>query len=110
MQLLLSQIRPFEAQLSGQPHLPILRTRGQSDASVSYGLLDGEMTRLGADDYQMGRFYLIQKDFIRAIPFLKRQNRSPWLLQSFITIWAPLILSQGTKLFWSTPDRSLDMR
>jgi tetratricopeptide (TPR) repeat protein len=75
VQLLLSQTRPFEAQLSGQPHLPILRTRGLEDPGVSYGLLDGEMTRLAADDFQMGRFYLIQKDFSRAIPFLKRAEQ-----------------------------------
>jgi tetratricopeptide (TPR) repeat protein len=71
VQLLLSQQRPFELQLANQPHLPILRTRGAEDPGVSYGLLAGELTRLSADSHQMGRFYLIQKDFQRAINYLE---------------------------------------
>jgi tetratricopeptide (TPR) repeat protein len=69
--LLLSQQRPFEPQMSNQPHLPILRTRGAEDPGVSYGLLAGELTRLSADSHQMGRFYLVQKDFQRAIDYLE---------------------------------------
>jgi tetratricopeptide (TPR) repeat protein len=69
--LLLSQQRPFESQMSDQPHLPILRTRGTNDPGVSYGLLAGELTRLSADSHQMGRFYLVQKDFKRAIDYLQ---------------------------------------
>jgi len=68
--LLLQQHRPFEFRLSNQPHLPIMRTRGLDDPGVSYGLLAGEMTRLSANSLQMGRFYLIQKDFKRAIDYL----------------------------------------
>jgi tetratricopeptide (TPR) repeat protein len=71
VQLLLSQQRPFELQMSNQPHLPILRTRGADDPGVSYGLLAGELTRLSADSHQMGRFYLLQKDFRRAIGYLE---------------------------------------
>jgi len=70
IQVLLQQHRPFEFRLSNQPHLPILRTRGLDDSDVSYGLLAGEMTRLSANSLQMGRFYLIQKDFKRAIDYL----------------------------------------
>ncbi len=71
VQLLLSQARPFEPRLSDQPHLPFVRTRGVEDKEVAYGLLAGEMTRLSADSHQMGRFYLLQKDFIRAIAYLE---------------------------------------
>jgi tetratricopeptide (TPR) repeat protein len=71
VQLLLSQQRPFELQMSNQPHLPILRTRGTDDPGVSYGLLAGELNRLSADSHQMGRFYLLQKDFQRAIGYLE---------------------------------------
>jgi tetratricopeptide repeat protein len=71
VQLLLEQHRPFEFRLSNQPHLPIVRTRGLDDPGVSYGLLAGEMTRLSANSLQMGRFYLIQKDFKRAIDYLE---------------------------------------
>ena len=71
VQLLLSQQRPFELQMANEPHLPILRTRGAEDPGVSYGLLSGELTRLSADSHQMGRFYLVQKDFKRAIDYLE---------------------------------------
>ena len=71
VQLLLKQQRPFELQMSDEPHLPILRTRGTDDPGVSYGLLAGELTRLSADSRQMGRFYLVQKDFKRAINYLE---------------------------------------
>ncbi len=71
VQLLLSQQRPFELQMSNQPHRPIVRTRGTADPGVSYGLLGGELTRLSADSHQMGRFYLLQKDFKRAIDYLE---------------------------------------
>jgi len=71
VQLLLSQQRPFELQMSSEPHLPILRTRGTDEPGVSYGLLAGELTRLSADSHQMGRFYLVQKDFKRAIDYLE---------------------------------------
>jgi tetratricopeptide (TPR) repeat protein len=71
VQLLLAQQRPFELQMSSEPHLPILRTRGTDDPGVSYGLLAGELSRLSADSHQMGRFYLVQKDFKRAIDYLE---------------------------------------
>ncbi len=71
VQLLLSQNRPFESRLANEPHLPILRTRGVEDPGVAYGLIAGEMTRLSADSHQMGRFYLLQKEFGRAISYLE---------------------------------------
>jgi tetratricopeptide (TPR) repeat protein len=75
VQLLLGQSRPFESRLSGQPHRPIVRTRGSDDPGVSYDLLAGEMTRLSANSHEMGRFYLLQKDFKRAIPYLEMAER-----------------------------------
>ena len=71
VQLLLAQHRPFEARLANEPHLPILRTRGTDDPGIAYGLIAGEMTKLSADSHQMGRFYLLQKDFVHAIPYLE---------------------------------------
>jgi tetratricopeptide (TPR) repeat protein len=75
VQLLLAQQRPFESRLANEPHLPIVRTRGAEDPGPSYGLIAGEMTRLSADSHQMGRFYLLQKDFGRAIPYLRIAER-----------------------------------
>jgi tetratricopeptide (TPR) repeat protein len=71
VQLLLSQERPFELQMSDQPHLPIVRTRGIDDPGLSYNLVAGELSRLSADSHQMGRFYLLHKDFMRAIGYLE---------------------------------------
>jgi tetratricopeptide (TPR) repeat protein len=75
VQLLLSQHRPFESRMANEPHLPIFRTRGSEDSGIAYGLLAGEMTRLSADSHQMGRFYLLQKDFNRAILYLEMAER-----------------------------------
>lgn len=75
VQLLLAQNRPFEPRLADEPYLPIVRTRGDEDPGVAYGLLAGEMTRLSADSHQMGRFYLLQKDFNRAIRYLEMAER-----------------------------------
>jgi tetratricopeptide (TPR) repeat protein len=71
VQLLLEQQRPFESRLANEPHLPIVRTRGLEDPGIAYGLIASEMTRLSADSHQMGRFYLLQKDFSRAVPYLE---------------------------------------
>jgi len=75
VQLLLAQHRPFEARLANEPHLPIVRTRGVDDPGVAYGLIAGELTKLSADSHQMGRFYLLQKDFVRGIPYLEIAGR-----------------------------------
>jgi tetratricopeptide (TPR) repeat protein len=77
VQLLLSQNRPFEPRMSDQPHLPIVRTRGPGDPGVAYGLLAGEMTRLAASSHEMGRFYLLQRDFQTAIEYLRMAEREP---------------------------------
>ncbi len=69
--LLLSHQRPFESRLDDEPYLPLMLTRGTNDPGVAYGLLAGEMARLSADSHQMGRFYLLQKDFARALPYLE---------------------------------------
>jgi tetratricopeptide (TPR) repeat protein len=75
VQLLLSRDRPFESRLADQPYRSSERTRGADNPGVSYGLLAGEMTRLSASSYQMGRFYLLQKDFDRAIDYLEIGER-----------------------------------
>ena len=73
--LLLEQNRPFEARLSGQPHVSIERTRGANETGVSYTLLAGEMTRLSANSHEMGRFRLLEKEFSKAIPYLEIAER-----------------------------------
>jgi tetratricopeptide (TPR) repeat protein len=75
VQLLLAEHRPFESRLANEPHLPIVQTRGGDEPGIAYGVLAGEMTRLAADSHQMGRFYLLQKDFNRSIPYLEIAER-----------------------------------
>jgi len=70
VQLLLTRNRPFESRMASEPHIPRVRTRGVEDPGVDYGLLAAEMTKRSADSHQMGRFYLIQKDFARATSYL----------------------------------------
>jgi tetratricopeptide (TPR) repeat protein len=75
VQLLLTQTRPFESRMAAQPYRPIVQTRGSDDPGVSYPLLAGEMTRLSANSHEMGRFYLLQKEFGRAISYLEIAER-----------------------------------
>jgi tetratricopeptide (TPR) repeat protein len=75
VRLLLAQHRPFESRMADEPHIPMVRTRSEQEPGVAYGLLAGEMTRLSADSHQMGRFYLLQKDFPRAIQYLEIASR-----------------------------------
>jgi tetratricopeptide (TPR) repeat protein len=71
VQLLLNRNRPFESRMSNEKHLPIYRTRGAEDPAQSYSSLASEMTRLGAPTHEMGRFWLLQKDFERATSYLE---------------------------------------
>jgi len=75
VQLLLAKYRPFESRMAAEQYLPIRRTRGANDAEVSYPLIAGEMTRLSASSHEMGRFYLLQKDFNRATSYLEMAER-----------------------------------
>jgi tetratricopeptide (TPR) repeat protein len=71
VQLLLKQSRPFESWIAGEPHSPILRTRSADDPVASYNLVAGELARLKPTSYEMGKFYLLQKEFARAIRYLE---------------------------------------
>src|SRR5262249_52960145 len=73
--LLLAQQRPFESRMSNEPHRPLVRTRSADETGVSYELLAAEMTSRSADAHQLGRFYLLQKDFGHAIPYLELAQR-----------------------------------
>jgi tetratricopeptide (TPR) repeat protein len=77
IQLLLAEKRPFETRISGQPYSPYTSTRGPGDTGSSYSLLTGQMRELSASAYEMGKFYLLQKDFGRAIEYLALAEREP---------------------------------
>lgn len=75
VQLLLAQKRPFQSRMANEPHLPIAQTRGVEEPGVSYGLVAGQMTKFSADGHEMGRFYLLQKEFPKAIQYLEIASR-----------------------------------
>ena len=77
IELLLSQDRPFEARLSGQPHRLLVQTRGGNGSNIDYGILAGEMSRLSANPYDMGRFYLLQQELDLAIRNLEIAAQDP---------------------------------
>jgi tetratricopeptide (TPR) repeat protein len=62
--------RTFEARLAGQPYSEFVRTR---TGSVTNNAASGndELRRLGANHVEMGRFYLQQEEFAKAIAQLE---------------------------------------
>jgi len=98
VRLLLEQNRPFEARMTGQTHRPIVRTRGAKDSGVSYGLLAGEMSRLAANSYEMGRFHLLQKDFVQAIPYLETAEREAGAIASVHNDLGVAYLESGNRV------------
>ncbi|HLQ77680.1 MAG TPA: zf-HC2 domain-containing protein [Terriglobia bacterium] len=74
--MLLSRDRPFEAQLAEEPHRERVRGRA-SPPDFDYAQLGEEMTQRSADQYEMGKFYLIQQDFDRALPNLESAEKDP---------------------------------
>jgi tetratricopeptide (TPR) repeat protein len=77
IRLLLAKNRPFEARISGQPYRPFVQTRGPGENSGTYSVLDSQMGRLSATPYEMGQFYLLQRDFKNAIDYLELAERLP---------------------------------
>lgn len=76
VQDLLQKNRPFNAQLASQPYLALITTRSAQDES-SYDALAEEMTRRAADAYRLGRFYLVKKDYDKAVQYLENAARDP---------------------------------
>jgi len=71
VQDLLQKNRPFDAQLASQPYLALATTRS-AETPVPSERLAEEMTNRSADDYRLGRFYLIQHDYPTAIQLLRK--------------------------------------
>jgi hypothetical protein len=67
--------RPFEARLSGQPHVELVVTRSPEGRPGLGGL--EEMTRRSADAYQRGRLSLIQRKYDEAIKHLTTAAADP---------------------------------
>jgi tetratricopeptide (TPR) repeat protein len=76
VQALLEKNRPFDAQMSRQPYLELNRTRS-SESGPQFGLLSEEMTKRAADAYRLGRFYLIEGNYNKAIDQLQTAAGDP---------------------------------
>ena len=77
IQLLLAEKRPFEARSAGSltPRTRVLVLL--ATPAPPYSLLTGQMRELSASAHEMGKFYLLQKDFGRAIEYLALAEREP---------------------------------
>jgi len=76
VQALLEKNRPFDAQMSRQPYVAIARTRS-SESAPQFELLAEEMTKRAADAYRLGRFYLIEGNYTKAIEQLLTAAEDP---------------------------------
>jgi tetratricopeptide (TPR) repeat protein len=70
-QTLVANLRPFEPRIVGQPYLQIQETTRSAENLVP-DVLTSEMTEDSAASYEVGRFYLLKKDYPTAIRHLKR--------------------------------------
>jgi tetratricopeptide (TPR) repeat protein len=75
---MLKQNRPFEPRLTGQAYRELERTRSARQLSDhDRALIVQQVTGLPADPYSLGRFYLLERDFERAIPLLEEAAANP---------------------------------
>jgi len=74
-QALLAQARPFEPRIAGQPYRVADEvTRGPADAG-KFSALAAEMAQRAAQAYEMGQFFLIEKQYADAIQYLRLAAR-----------------------------------
>jgi tetratricopeptide (TPR) repeat protein len=76
VQAVLSKERPFVSQLSGEPHV-ILPRSGLYGTGIDFDSLSLEMSQRAASQYDLGRFFLIRKQFPKAIAALSDAARDP---------------------------------
>jgi len=76
VQDVLQKRRPFDAQMSSQPYQALNSTRSP-EAPPSYEGLTEEMANRAADAYRLGRLHLANKDFQKAIEYLRPASADP---------------------------------
>jgi tetratricopeptide (TPR) repeat protein len=73
---LVANVRPFEPRIVGQPYLAVQEvTRGPEDLVPVE--LEREMTEKSAESYEVGRFFLIRKNYPKAIKYLRTAVSDP---------------------------------
>lgn len=75
----LENYRPFEAQMDRQPYNEPNATRGPDNAP-NLGILSEELLKRSPDDYELGRWALLGKDYDKAIQFLTAATAEPKVL------------------------------
>ena len=74
---LINNARPFEPRIVGQPYREIEeKTRGPEAVIVPDALV-AEMTEKSADFYEVGRVFLLRKEYAKAIKYLKAALADP---------------------------------
>jgi tetratricopeptide (TPR) repeat protein len=76
VQALVDTVRPFEPRIVGQRYLEIQETTRSAEALVP-DLLTAQMTESSAESYEFGRFFLLRKEYGKAIKHLKAAVADP---------------------------------
>ena len=73
---LVASVRPFEPRIVGQPYMSIQEVTRNPEDPVPDALA-AEMTENSADAYEVGRFFLLRKEYAKAIRHLKTAVADP---------------------------------
>jgi len=73
---LVANLRPFEARVVGQPYMAVQEVTRAPQLTVP-DLLAGRMTEDSADAYEVGRYFLLKKEYAKAIKHLKTAVADP---------------------------------
>jgi tetratricopeptide (TPR) repeat protein len=74
---LANSIRPFEPRIVGQRYLEVQEVTRAAEGNLVPDILAAQMTESSADSYEMGRFFLLRKEFGKAIRHLKTAVSDP---------------------------------
>ena len=73
---LMASIRPFEPRMVGQPYLTVQESTRSAEDPLPLAL-EAQMTEKSAESYEVGRFFLLQKKYAKAIKYLKTSAADP---------------------------------
>jgi tetratricopeptide (TPR) repeat protein len=74
---LADSIRPFEPRIVGQRYLEVQEVTRAAGDNLVPDILAAQMTESSADSYEVGRFFLLRKEFGKAIRHLKTAVSDP---------------------------------
>jgi tetratricopeptide (TPR) repeat protein len=74
---LADSIRPFEPRIVGQRYLEMKEVTRAAEENLVPDILAAQMTESSADSYELGRFFLLRKEYGKAIRHLKTAVSDP---------------------------------